>query len=84
MMSTETDQPALDDRRFWVWGGRFSSVAQACAAQPSFADVVDEHVRIGPLAREEAERQWLTLTRRGMDTAAYRVLIAEGEPPPAA
>lgn len=83
-MSTGTDQPkADDDRRFWVWGGRFRSVAHACAARPSASDIVDGHVRLGPLTRAEAEREWQALSRRGVDTAAYRVLISDGEPPPA-
>lgn len=81
-MPTATDQPQAENRRFWIWGGRFRSVADACVAEPSFADVVDEHVRIGPFTIAEAEREWQALARRGMDTAAYRVLISNDEPPP--
>ena len=81
-MPTETEQPQTGDRRFWVWGGRFRTVADACVAQPSVSDVVDEHVRIGPFTVAEAEREWQALARRGMDTASYRVLISDAEPPP--
>ncbi len=82
-MPTETAGPRADDgRRFWIWGGRFRSVAHACAARPAFSDVVDEHVRIGPLTRADAEREWQALARRGVDTAAYRVLVSDAEPPP--
>ncbi len=81
-MTTDTDQPPSATRRFWVWGGRFRSVAEACVPEPSAADIEGEHVRIGPFTIAEAEREWQALARRGMDTAAYRVLISDGEPPP--
>lgn len=80
-MPTDTDVPPADGRHFWVWGGRFRSVVHACAAEPSASDVVGDHVRLGPLTLADAEREWQALTRRGVDIAAYRVLISEGEPP---
>lgn len=82
-MPNETDQTPTQDRRFWVWGGRFRSVAHACVPEPSAADVVGDHVRLGPLTLVEAEREWQALMRRGVDVAEYRVLIADREPPPA-
>lgn len=65
-------------------GGRSRSVAHACSAQPLASGVVGERFRIGSLTRAEAEREWQALSRRGVGTAAYRVLVSEGEPPPAA